>query len=261
MAPLRTVLPREVAERLRPQLPSVVTEVVACIATEVPSYGRPLEGSFGQDVRTGVEVALGRFLAPADTDEPALTGSDRQFYVALGRNELRQGRSLGALLTAYRVGARVAFRRVATLAREAGLEPDALIPLAEATFTYIEELSAASIEGFAAEQASRAGELDRYRHELLALLLRGTADAAVVAEAATPARWAIPDILVAVLVTPRRAEGLGRRLGADALVAAHAGAVVALVPAPETSSARTALAGSLACRTAVVGPARPWRRA
>ena len=104
MAPLRAALPPAVAERLRPQLPSVVTEVVACIAAEVPSYGRPLEGSFGQDVRTGVEVALGRFLAPADIDEPALTGSDRRFYVALGRNELRQGRSLGALLTAYRVG-------------------------------------------------------------------------------------------------------------------------------------------------------------
>src|SRR5512134_1402653 len=259
MAPLRAALPRTVSESLRPELAAVVNEVVACIADEVPSYGRPLEGSFGQDVRTGVEVALGRFLAPADTDEPVLSGSDRDFYVALGRNELRQGRSLGALLTAYRVGARVAFRRVATLAREAGLEADALIPLAEATFTYIEELSAASIEGFAAEQASRAGELDRYRHELLALLLSGTADAAAVAEAATPARWAIPDILVAVLVPPRRAEGLGRRLGPDALVAAHGGAVVALVPAPQTGPSRAALGGSLAGRSAVVGPSRPWR--
>lgn len=261
MAPLRAVLPRAVAERLRPQLPSVVTEVVARIAAEVPSYGRPLEGSFGQDVRTGVEVALGRFLAPADTDEPALTGSDRKFYVALGRNELRQGRSLGALLTAYRVGARVAFRRVATLAREAGLEADALIPLAEATFTYIEELSAASIEGYAAEQAGRAGELDRHRHELLALLLADTADAAAVAEAAAAARWAVPDTIAAVLVTPQCAEGLSRRLGPEALVAAHNGAVVALVPAPETSSARTALAASVVGRRAIVGPARPSRQA
>src|SRR5512144_1564886 len=260
MAPLRTVLPREVAERLRPQLPSVVTEVVDRIAAEVPSYGRPLEGSFGQDVRTGVEVALTRFLAPADT-EPALTGSDRQFYVALGRNELRQGRSLGALLTAYRVGARVAFRRVATLAREAGLEADALIPLAEATFSYIEELSAASIEGYAAEQASRAGELDRRRHELLGLLLGGTADAAAVAEAATAARWVVPDIVAAVLVTPQRAEGLSRDLGPQALVAAHNGVVVALVPAPETSSDRAALAASVAGRRAIVGPARPAKQA
>src|SRR5512144_2719399 len=257
MAPLRAALPPAVAERLRPQLPSVVTEVVARIAAEVPSYGRPLEGSFGQDVRTGVEVALGRFLAPADTDEPALTGSDRQFYVALGRNELRQGRSLGALLTAYRVGARVAFQRIATLAREAGLEADALIPLAEATFTYIEELSAASIEGYAAEQASRAGELDRRRHELLALLIAGTADAAAVAEATAAARWAVPDTIAAVLVTPQRAEGLSRNLGAEALVAAHGGAVVALVPAPETPSARAALAASLAGRRAIVGPTRP----
>src|SRR5512144_1040252 len=261
MAPLRTVLPREVAERLRPQLPSVVTEVVARIAAEVPSYGRPLEGSFGQDVRTGVEVALTRFLTPADTDEPALTGSHRQFYVALGRNERRQGRSLGALLTAYRVGARVAFRRVATLALEAGLEAEALIPLADAAFTYIEELSAASIEGYAAEQAGHAGELDRRRHGLLGLLLGGTADAAAVAEAATAARWVVPDTIAAVLVTPQRAEGLSRDLGPQALVAAHNGVVVALVPAPETSSDRAALAASVAGRRAIVGPARPAKQA
>src|SRR5512144_751500 len=122
MAPLRAALPHAVAERLRPELAAVVNEVVAAIADEVPSYARALDGAFGQDVRTGVEVALRRFLSQADTDLPVLTGSDRDFYVALGRNELRQGRTLGALLTAYRVGARVAFRRVATLAREAGLE-------------------------------------------------------------------------------------------------------------------------------------------
>src|SRR5512135_3661134 len=261
MTPLRAALPQAVAERLRPKLAAVVSEVVARIADEVPSYGRPLEGSFGQDVRAGVEVALTRFLTPTDTDEPALTGADRKFYVALGRNELRQGRSLGALLTAYRVGARVAFRRVATLAREAGLEADALTPLAEATFTYIEELSAASIEGYAAEQSSRAGELDRHRHELLALLLSGTAGAAAVAEATAAARWAVPDTIAAVLVTPKRAEGLSRDLGPEALVAAHGGAVVALVPAPETPSARAALARSLAGRHAVVGPTRPWNRA
>ncbi|HLZ38004.1 MAG TPA: helix-turn-helix domain-containing protein [Mycobacteriales bacterium] len=159
------------------------------------------------------------------------------------------------------MGARVAFRRVATLAREAGLEPDALIPLAEATFSYIEELSAASIEGFAAEQAAQAGELDRHRHELLALLIAGAADVAAVAEAAGAAGWAVPDTLVAIRVPAPRAEGMGRDLGRDALVAAHRGAVVALVPAPETPSARAALARSLAGRQAVVGPTRPWNRA
>src|SRR5512135_3816353 len=239
---LRAALPREVAERLRPQLSAVVTEVVDSIAEHVPSYARPLEGSFGQDVRSGVQVALARFLALAGTDEPALTGPDRKFYVALGRDELRQGRSLDALLTAYRVGGRVAFRRLATLARQAGLHADALIPLAESTFTYIEELSAASTEGFAEEQSNRAGELDRHRHELLALLLAGTADAAAVAETTAAARWAVPDTIAAVLVTPKRAEGLSRDLGPEALVAAHGGAVVALVPAPETPSARAALA-------------------
>ena len=37
MAPLRAALPQAVAERLRPELAAVVSEVVAAIADEVPS--------------------------------------------------------------------------------------------------------------------------------------------------------------------------------------------------------------------------------
>ena len=81
------------------------------------------------------------------------------------------------------------------------------------------------------------------------------------AEATAAARWAIPDTIAAVLVTPQRAEGLSTRLGPEALVAAHNGVVVALVPAPDTPSARTALAASVAGRRAIVGPARPSKQA
>src|SRR5512144_105789 len=113
MAPLRAALPPVVAERLRPQLPSVVTEVIAGLAAEVPAGGRPIDRSLVQVVHTGVEVALSRFFTSADAEEPALTGSDREFFVALGRDEDRRGHTLETLLTAYRVGARVAFRGVA----------------------------------------------------------------------------------------------------------------------------------------------------
>ena len=49
-------------------------------------------------------------------------------YVALGRGEVRAGRSLDVLLAAYRVGARVAWRRFAAGGVAAGLEPHDALP-------------------------------------------------------------------------------------------------------------------------------------
>ena len=81
-------LPPSLGDSVRPFLSEVVDEVIASIPSEVPSYARPLEGRFGQGVRTGVEVALGRFLDLPGSDSPALAPQDRDVYLALGRGEL-----------------------------------------------------------------------------------------------------------------------------------------------------------------------------
>src|SRR5918996_6620672 len=102
---------------LRATLPEVGDEIIAAIRESVPEYARPLEGSFGRGVRSGVGAALTRFVN--DIERP---GADperwRQVYFELGRGELRQGRTLESLLAAYRVGARVAWRRIAEAATE-----------------------------------------------------------------------------------------------------------------------------------------------
>jgi hypothetical protein len=137
-------LPPEVAEVLRPELPALADEIVDELSHGVPDYARPLEGPFGQALRHGVEEALGRFTTIVETP-----GSDpdagREVYVNLGRGEMRAGRSLDALLAAYRLGARVAWRRLAAAGERAGLPPRTLYALAEAIFAYIDELSADSI--------------------------------------------------------------------------------------------------------------------
>jgi hypothetical protein len=252
-------LPPALGDSVRPFLKDVVDEIVGSIPSEVPSYARPLEGRFGQGVRMGVEVALGRFLDLPGTDSPALAPQDRDVYLGLGRGELLQGRSLEALLAAYRVGARVAFRRFATLAGQ--IDPALLMPLAESVFAYIDELSAVSAEGYAEEQTRRAGESDRRRGELLTLLLSGSADVPSVTAAAAAAGWTVPDEVVAVVVEEERAVGLRTRLGPDALVAAYGGEVVALVPAPPRPAARESLRSSLIGWRAGIGPARPWAAA
>lgn len=255
-----SVLPAELGPLLRPHLQAVADEVIVAVGSRVAEYQRPLEGSFGAGVLVGVQTALARFLDLPGTTEPALVG-DREIYVGLGRGEVRQGRSLASLLAAYRAGARVAFRAFADIARTSGLDADHLVPLAEAMFAYIDELSAASVEGFAAEQAARAGEQERRRGELVALVLAGGADPAAVAELARQLAWPLPDDIVVVLVPPAAAVGLATHLGRDVLVGEHAEGAVAVLPAPPRASSRQAIGHLLAGRHAVVGPVRPWREA
>jgi len=92
-------------------------------------------------------------------DPQADVRSARQTYVDLGRGEYHAGRSLDALLAAYRVGARLAWRRFVETGREAGLAPEVLYDLGEAIFAYIDEISAESADGYAQEQ-SAAAEVD-----------------------------------------------------------------------------------------------------
>jgi hypothetical protein len=256
------VLPKETGDLLRPYLPHVVDDVLATIAAEVPSYVRPIEGRFGANLRLGVEVALTRFLDLPGTTAPALA-ADRAVYVRLGAGELVEGRTLTALLTAYRIGARVAYRHFTSLARHAGVSAEQLLPLGEAIFAYVDELSAASADGYATEQSARAGERDRMRRELAGLLLSGRADARRIDEVAASAGWALPAAVAVVAVPPEEAEGLGTSLGAGALVAAHNGRAVAIVPADAgaPNSWRAPLTTALAGRHAVVGPTRTWQQA
>jgi hypothetical protein len=259
IAPPWADLPPEVIGHIRPHLAQIVDEVIDTVGREVPAYRRPLEGDFGRGLRLGVEAALRRFLDLPGTSQPAARGVDREVYVALGRGELNAGRTLEALLSAYRVGARIAFRRFAELVRNAGFDADAIVPLAVATFAYIDELSSASIEGFAAEQSVVVGERDRLRGELVAAIVGGSGDPVVVDEKARTVGWPLPDRIVVALVAPERADGLGVSLGNAALVAPTAEGVIALLAEPAGPAQWEALRHQLAGRGAVVGLAGPWQ--
>jgi hypothetical protein len=95
---------------------------------EVPAYARPLEGPFGDGIRAGVREALHHFLAEIEAGGEVQRAD---VYRALGRGEMRAGRSLESLLSAYRVGARVAWRRFAAAGVAAGLAPETLYQLAD----------------------------------------------------------------------------------------------------------------------------------
>jgi PucR C-terminal helix-turn-helix domain len=260
-------LPPEVAAVLRPELPALADEIIAEISDSVPDYARPLEGPFGLALRIGVVEALRQFTAMIE-DPAGGRGAGREVYVNLGRGEMRAGRSLDALLAAYRVGARVAWRRLAEAGERAGLSPRTLYALAESIFAYIHELSAESIEGYAREQTAAAGALQLRRQHLAALLVQQPAAAAAAIEAAaSEAGWALPRALAAVAVETEdgagdeQADRLSVRLGPDVLVARVPPVVAALVPDPAAPGRRRELETALRDRQAALGPAVRWPEA
>src|SRR3954449_1454286 len=195
-------------DALRTALPDLADDIIAAIATEVPDYSRAMEGRFARGVRFGVEVALSRFVDVL-AGQPVEAGP-RDAYMRLGAGEYRAGRSLDALLAAYRVGARLAWRRFVEAGTRAGLPPEQLYDLGEAIFAYIDEISAESAEGYAEAQSEAAGESQRRRRALLRLLVQDPpAPAEAVRTAAQSAGWALPRLVAAIVAgEPDQPEGL-----------------------------------------------------
>jgi hypothetical protein len=252
-------LPPEVADLIEPELETTTDEILATIAREVPDYARPLEGSFGHGVRTGVTEALRQFVELIRSPS-GHRGPGREVYAALGAGELREGRTLDALQSAYRVGARVAWRRLAAAATRAGVEPEVLSLLAESIFAYIEELSADSVEGYAEARSRVEGERRRRRRELVTLLVRDPpapeADLRAVAEAAG---WRVPRTAAALACEEERLERLAARLPADAVTATVDGIGCAIVPDPDGPGRRSEIdrAPGRSRARAVLGPSGP----
>ena len=153
------------ASALRPALPGVVDEVIDAVQDAVPVY----RGALDPTVHRGVHVALDAFLELVEGGEPGLPGRD--VYVRFGRAERRNGRSLDALLAAYRAGARSAWSGLAEAGHRAGVDPRAMYAMAEAIFAFIDEISSASAEGHAFEESLVARELAARRRRLLDALI------------------------------------------------------------------------------------------
>jgi PucR C-terminal helix-turn-helix domain len=268
-------IPADAGKVLRPVLPSLADEIIAAIAREVPDYARAMEGEFGQVVRVAIERALGRFIDLIE-DPSSDDGRGRATYVDLGRGEMRAGRSLEALLSAYRLGSRLAWRRFVEAGVAGGLDPGAIYALGEAIFAYIDELSAESAEGYAEEQSAAAGERQRLRRRLVRLLAQDVAPSEeTILAAAAAAAWPLPRTVAALVTAPGEAASgtpasadeaaesdalaarLARRIGEEAIGAGIERLAVVLVPDAGAPARARRLTAAAQGRPAALGPAVP----
>ena len=247
---------------MRAQLPEVAEHVVGAIIAEVPSYTDAFSGPMGETIRNAVELALGGFLSLAggggDLTTPGAQAVEGAYQ--LGRGEARSGRTTDALLAAYRIGARVSWREMSTIAVRNGIDGQVLVDFAELVFAYIDELSAASVAGHTDETETTGRVRQRLLERVAAQLLNG-ASADEVAAAAEGAAWEPPTTLTAAIVPQAQVRPVLGSLPAATLRAADQpgldDAALLLVPNAH-GAARGALLRTLRERASIAGPAVPW---
>jgi PucR C-terminal helix-turn-helix domain len=242
-------------------LPQILSEVRDRFRSEWPDYAEFLEHEQGEVSAAAIAFLTWLVEAAEQPYEELLADAEHAPHASLfeeiGRIQWREGRDLTSLLSAYQVGARVAWHHVSQAALEVGVERDALAALAEAVFVFVDQLSSSSARGYVREQSEAGAERERQRDELVELLLSGRSDATAVRAAASRAGWTLPHEAAVILVEPDNtiAQSVMSRLDSSCLLIRRRAMSGAIVPTPAGPGLRQRLTRALRGAGAVVGHA------
>ena len=244
----------EIIAAMRAAVGPLVDSVIAAVRSEHPGYADVLGGPEGTGIRFGIEQAVRAFLESIEHGR-RLPGETAEVWRRLGEAEFQAGRSLEALRAAFRTGTRAAWRGAATLAANAGVPAPEVISLAEAIFVYTDELSADVVEGYLQIQSNEAGERERRRRRLAALLVEADDhDPEVIARAAELARWPVPRTLAVLALSGETPGSVPRRIGVDALAVADGDGAWFVIPDPDGPGRPAELRRALGTSAAALGP-------
>ncbi|WP_211191904.1 CdaR family transcriptional regulator [Actinoplanes sp. TBRC 11911] len=241
------------------RLPEMLDEVRVMLANSWPDYAEFLAQE--QAEVTGAAEAFMLWLIDtaehggAESLRERPVGNQLELFEEIGRVQWREGREVSTLLSAYQVGARVAWRYVSGAALETGVEPDTLAALAEAVFAFVDQLSSASARGYVMEQSLNVAERELLRDELVELLLSDRSDSTAVRAAAIRAGWTLPREAAVILLAVSSAMGheVLNRLDSSCLIIHRRALLGAIVPDPVRPGRRQRLSTALAGTGAVVG--------
>jgi hypothetical protein len=252
------------------ECPVSVAEISDAIQSEVVEYTRPLDPAYARTLGQAVQHAVETFIDRVEHPDSPMAAILAEFR-GIGTAEAREGRSLEPLQAALRLGARVGWRRLCVVAAGQGLDMLALGRVGEAIFIYLDELAAASAQGYLDARAEFAGERERRRRRLLDLILADPpASAEAVAEAARAADWALPRRIAVVALGERRPGAAPTPatptptmpvLPENVLVDWSRREPCLLIPDPDGPGRVAAVGHALPGWAAAVGPAEPLARA
>ena len=248
-------VPCEISDIMRPQLGSLADEMIEEILSQVPEYSRPQDEEYSRLVRLAVEGALQQFVDLID-DPGSSWEHVAAVYREIGWAEAREGRSLDVLQTSLRLGARVAWRRLAAESENVNIPRRTLASLAEAIFAFLDEIARAATEGYTKAREQEAGELEHRRRRLLDLLLaEPPASPQAIADMARLAQWRVPRTVAAVVLYERGRQPFSHpSLPPDVLADLNRRDPCLLVPDPDGPGRGKMLESALRRWVAAMGP-------
>ena len=262
------------------EVPALAQDILREICREFPQL--PLiPDDFGEPrALVGIRQSLEHFV------EHMTAGLDRpqvhpRVFQEFGRGEGVQGRSLNALQAMYRLGVRLAWRRLAEIGQQVAIPAPAMYELAESGFEYLDGLVAESVRGYAEAAARQAGERLRLQRRLMEQLFTGAGAAAgspgpsaggpeagrgdrtaagpspALVERAARIGWPLPErVAVAVLLRPAR-EAVAPAVAPDVLLDMECERPRMVIPEPDAPGRHELLARAAAGWSGAIGPAVP----
>ncbi|MGW0533106.1 PucR family transcriptional regulator [Streptomyces sp. NPDC003032] len=283
----RDVPPRQVrrfAALALEEVPALAQDILREIRAEYPGLPVVLDDSGEPMALVGIRRALEGFVQQLASQE----GRPRyhlEVFQEFGRGEGLHGRSLDSLQAIYRLGVRLAWRRLAEIGQQIEIPPPAMYELAESGFEYLDGLVDQSVRGYAEAAAREAGERLRLQRKLMELLLSerraestgGTAHHAgtgpgpssgkggkgaarfgsALGERAARVGWQLPErVAVGVLLRPAP-EAVAPAVGAGVLLDMEAEQPRMVVPDPDAAGRPELLRRAMTGWSGAIGPPVP----
>ena len=270
--------PRHLTASMRAELPSLAEEIIAEIRRAIPEYARPMDGPYGEALRLGVHQTLTTFVDLV-ADPSAPRDSMQEVCRRLGQYEAWEGRSLDSLQAAYRVGSQVAWRRAMKVGQRSNLSSSVMSMLADAVFSYMNDVAAVSVEGYREAQAQSGGARQEWRRRLLRLILEWPpVPRDAITNLAALAGWEMPASVTMVAVQAEVGPGGAGEAGCPAppeVAGPHGVSLIdsdvlddlncvqphLLIPGPPTEARQLMLTAALAGRRLAVGLTVPLQAA
>lgn len=238
-------LPRRWHDTVLPaELPQMARDINLRVRAEIAEYRWPADGEQMRRIREGTEKALLSFVTQVFRTG-RLTDETEDFFRGLGRLEAVAGRHLESLHAAFRIGALVAWRRIAAAAERDPLPSETVARLADLIFTFADRLAQLAAEGFAQAHAEEVDGYARLRARLVRMIVGQPAlSSESIAELAVRAAWPVPDRVAVIELDGRADPQALAGLGADALIDAEQPDTLVVLPAPvDLAEVRAGLAG------------------
>ncbi|NEB76524.1 PucR family transcriptional regulator, partial [Streptomyces sp. SID14478] len=197
------------------EAPRLAQDILDEIRREFPHLPLLLDPSGEPLALVGIRRAIEGFVRRLTdvSDDTAPQEQPPVVFQEFGRGQSLHGRSLDALQAMYRLGVKLAWRRLADLGQRLRIPPPAMYELAESGYEYLDGLVDQSVRGYAEAAARQAGERLRQQRRLMDLLLEEGAGRAAappdpvkaLTERAAGIGWPVPErVSVGVLLRPAR---------------------------------------------------------